>query len=75
MIDLNALHNDPWPTFPAKKEDLYELARTLRFMEFELQRLGAQYNRLHDTLVIISGQEVEPKSALMAHRALKGDKL
>ena len=75
MIDLNALDNDPWPTFPAKKEDLRSLAQALKFMDYELQRLATQYNRLHDTLVIISGQEVEPKSALMAYEALKGDKL
>jgi hypothetical protein len=75
MIDLNALDNDPWSTFPAKKEDLRSLAQALKFMDYELQHLATQYNRLRDTLVIISGQEVEPKSALMAYRALKGDKL
>jgi cell shape-determining protein MreC len=75
MIDLKTLDNDPWPTIPVKKNDLRELAKALRFMDGELERLAKQYNRLRDTLMIISGQELEPKSALMAYRALKGDKL
>lgn len=73
MIDMNELDNDPWPTFPVKKEDLRKLADALRMMESELQHLGKAYNRLRDTLVMISNQDVEPKSSLMAYRALRGD--
>lgn len=29
MINLNDLENDPWPTYPAKKEDLRKLASAL----------------------------------------------
>jgi hypothetical protein len=74
MIDLKELDNDPWSTFPVKKDDLRSLAQALKFMDYELQHLATQYNRLRDSLVIIAGQEIEPRSALMAHRALKGDK-
>lgn len=74
MIDLNALDNDPWSTYPAKKEDLRKLADALRMMESELQHLSKAYNHLRDTLLMISNQDVEPKSSHMAYRALRGER-
>lgn len=29
MLNINELDNDPWPTFPAKKEDLRKIASAL----------------------------------------------
>ena len=70
MIDLKALDNDPWPTFPTRKEDLRALADALRAMEEELRVRTFACNRMYDTLAIIATQEQEPKSRNMARQAL-----
>jgi hypothetical protein len=35
MIDLKELDNDPWPTFPAKKEDLRALVAAVMWQPIE----------------------------------------
>ena len=70
MIDMNALDNDPWSTFPTKKEDLRKLADALRAMEQELSLRTVAFNRLYDTLLAIADQNTEPMARDMARRAL-----
>ena len=39
MIDLKALDNDPWSTFPAKKKDILTLAKALHDLVETQERL------------------------------------
>jgi hypothetical protein len=70
MIDLNALDNDPWSTFPTKKDDLRALAEALKEMEKELSHISAIARHYHQSLVLISRQSEEQWSRGVAERAL-----
>lgn len=70
MIDLNALDNDPWKTTPVQKDDLRALAAALQSMERDLSRVTKDASLFYETLIMIAQQNVEPKSAMMARRAL-----
>jgi len=70
MIDLNALDNDPWPTFPTKKDDLRALAEALKAMEKDLAYISAITRQYHQSLMIIARQNEEPLSRGVAERTL-----
>jgi hypothetical protein len=70
MIDLNALDNDPWPTFPTKKDDLRALASALQAMEADLRRVTQDAGRFYNVLVDVSNQGTEPHSQKMAKWAI-----
>jgi hypothetical protein len=70
MIDLNALDNDPWSTFPTKKDDLRALAEALKAMERDLARISAIARQHHQSLMIIARQNEEPFSRGVAERTL-----
>jgi hypothetical protein len=70
MIDLNALDNDPWPTFPTKKDDLRALAEALKAMEKDLAYISAIARQYHQSLMIIARQNEEPLSRGVAERIL-----
>ena len=72
MIDLNALDNDPWPTFPTNKDDLRALAKALQEMERDLWRVRQDAGNFYNTLIMIANQDVEPRAKAMAQRALEG---
>jgi len=70
MIDLNALDNDPWPTFPTKKDDLRALAEALKAMEHDLKQVMVEAKVFHATLTMIATQNEEQASRRAARRAL-----
>ena len=70
MIDLNALDNDPWATFPAKKEDLRALASALQSMERDLKQVMMEAKVFHAALTMIATQNEEQASRVAARRAL-----
>jgi len=70
MIDLNALDNDPWSTFPTKKDDLRALAEALKAMERDLARISAIARQYHQSLMVIARQNEEPFSRGVAERTL-----
>jgi len=70
MIDLNALDNDPWPTFPTKKDDLRALAEALKAMERDLAYTSAIAQQYHQSLMMIARQNEEPLSRGVAERTL-----
>jgi hypothetical protein len=70
MIDLKALDNDPWSTFPTKKDDLRALAEALKEMEKELSQISAIARQYHMSLAMISSQNEEQWSRGVAERAL-----
>jgi hypothetical protein len=70
MIDLNALDNDPWPTFPTKKDDLRALASALQRMEADLLRVSKDANNFYNALTMIAGQDMEFRSRNLARRTL-----
>jgi hypothetical protein len=70
MIDLNALDNDPWATFPAKKEDLRALAAALQGMEKELQQVMIDARKFYAVLSMIASQNEEPASRDAARRII-----
>jgi hypothetical protein len=70
MIDLNALDNDPWPTFPTKKDDLRALASALQGMEADLARVTKDASRFYEALLMMAIQNQEPLARNMARRVL-----
>jgi len=70
MIDLDALDNDPWPTFPTKKDDLRALAAALQGMESDLRRMRIDAKRFYEALAMMANQNQEPLSRDMARRFL-----
>jgi len=70
MIDLNALDNDPWSTFPTKKDDLRALAEALKAMERDLAYTSAIAQQYHQSLMMIARQNEEPISRGVAERTL-----
>jgi hypothetical protein len=70
MIDLNALDNDPWPTFPTKKDDLRALTEALKAMEKDLAYISAIARQYHQSLMMIARQNKEPLSRGVAERTL-----
>lgn len=76
MIDLNALENDPFSTYPVHKEDLKQLAAALAAMEERLNLVTADAARFYDALLMMSEQNEEPKARTLSRRALnKGNVL
>ena len=69
MIDLDAMHKDPWPTWPVDKKELRDLVG-------EIERLRAALREIEDCDLDprLSRQSCVEQLQSMARAALAGEK-
>ena len=70
MVELPELDNDPWPTFPIKKDLLRKIVALLEQTNRDRNMYAIAFDQLYGSLKLIAEQEEESEARKIARDAL-----